>query len=153
VAPSSWRCPDNGGSVHFQNAGLLQRAYTALMVEAVRAPLKRWFTSILHGSVSQKTVISCFTLVGEEKCEQVVHEEDFRTLRNTSILMAMIIYSSNNNNNPWRYRLWRTLAGWAAAVGSLSRLHQTVLGWRGQHIESHSCIFSFPNRTVTSLFK
>jgi hypothetical protein len=23
----------------------------------------------------------------------------------------------------------------------------------GQHIESHSCIFSFPNRTVTSLFK
>jgi hypothetical protein len=24
---------------------------------------------------------------------------------------------------------------------------------RGQHIESHSCIFSFPNRTVTSLFK
>jgi hypothetical protein len=22
-----------------------------------------------------------------------------------------------------------------------------------QHIESHSCIFSFPNRTVTSLFK
>jgi hypothetical protein len=28
---------------------------------------------------------------------------------------------------PWRYRLWRTLAGWAAAAGSLSRLHQTVL--------------------------
>jgi hypothetical protein len=23
----------------------------------------------------------------------------------------------------------------------------------GQHIESHSCIFSFPNQTVTSLFK
>jgi hypothetical protein len=23
----------------------------------------------------------------------------------------------------------------------------------GQHIESHGCIFSFPNRTVTSLFK
>jgi hypothetical protein len=23
----------------------------------------------------------------------------------------------------------------------------------GQHIESHTCIFSFPNRTVTSLFK
>jgi hypothetical protein len=23
----------------------------------------------------------------------------------------------------------------------------------GQHIESHSCIFSFPNRAVTSLFK
>jgi hypothetical protein len=23
----------------------------------------------------------------------------------------------------------------------------------GQHIESNSCIFSFPNRTVTSLFK
>jgi hypothetical protein len=23
----------------------------------------------------------------------------------------------------------------------------------GQHIESHSCIFSFPNLTVTSLFK
>jgi hypothetical protein len=23
----------------------------------------------------------------------------------------------------------------------------------GQYIESHSCIFSFPNRTVTSLFK
>jgi hypothetical protein len=23
----------------------------------------------------------------------------------------------------------------------------------GQHIESHSCIFSFPNRTVTSLFE
>jgi hypothetical protein len=23
----------------------------------------------------------------------------------------------------------------------------------GQHIESHSCIFSFPNWTVTSLFK
>jgi hypothetical protein len=23
----------------------------------------------------------------------------------------------------------------------------------GQHIESHSCIFSLPNRTVTSLFK
>jgi hypothetical protein len=23
----------------------------------------------------------------------------------------------------------------------------------GQHIKSHSCIFSFPNRTVTSLFK
>jgi hypothetical protein len=23
----------------------------------------------------------------------------------------------------------------------------------GQHIESYSCIFSFPNRTVTSLFK
>jgi hypothetical protein len=23
----------------------------------------------------------------------------------------------------------------------------------GQHIESHSCIFSFPNRTVTSIFK
>jgi hypothetical protein len=29
---------------------------------------------------------------------------------------------------PWRYRLWRTLARWAAAAGSLSRLHQTVLG-------------------------
>jgi hypothetical protein len=28
----------------------------------------------------------------------------------------------------WRYRLWRTLAGWAAAAGSLSRLNQTVLG-------------------------
>jgi hypothetical protein len=27
-------------------------------------------------------------------------------------------------------------------------------GWTcGQHIESHSCIFSFPNRTVTALFK
>jgi hypothetical protein len=23
----------------------------------------------------------------------------------------------------------------------------------GQHIESHSCIFNYPNRTVTSLFK
>jgi hypothetical protein len=23
----------------------------------------------------------------------------------------------------------------------------------GQHIESHSCMFSFPNRTVTSLLK
>jgi hypothetical protein len=23
----------------------------------------------------------------------------------------------------------------------------------GQYVESHSCIFSFPNRTVTSLFK
>jgi hypothetical protein len=38
-------------------------------------------------------------------------------------------YNNNNNNNPWHYRLWRTLAGWAAAAGSLSRLHQTVLGW------------------------
>jgi hypothetical protein len=30
---------------------------------------------------------------------------------------------------PWRYRLWRNLAGWAAAAGSLSGLRQTVLGW------------------------
>jgi hypothetical protein len=57
-----------------------------------------------------------------------------------------------SDQDPWRSdEPW---TGWAAAAGSLSRLHQTVLGLTcGQHIESHSCIFSFPNRTVTSLFK
>jgi hypothetical protein len=32
-------------------------------------------------------------------------------------------------------QLWRALAGWAAAASSLSRLHQTVLGW---HVVSTS---------------
>jgi hypothetical protein len=32
-------------------------------------------------------------------------------------------------------QLWQTLAGWAAAAGSLFRLHQTVLGW---HVVSSS---------------
>jgi hypothetical protein len=42
--------------------------------------------------------------------------------------------------------VWRTLAGWAAATGSLSRPPDGTGLTCGQHIESHSCIFSFPNR-------
>jgi hypothetical protein len=53
--------------------------------------------------------------------------------------------------NPWRYRLWRTCAGWAATAGSLSRLHQTVLGWHVVSTSNPTAAFS--NRTVTSLFK
>jgi hypothetical protein len=45
-------------------------------------------------------------------------------------------------NNPWRYRLWRTLAGWAAADGSLSRLHQTVLGWHVVSTSNPTAAFS-----------
>jgi hypothetical protein len=42
----------------------------------------------------------------------------------------------------WRYRLWRTFAGWAAAAGSLSRLHQTVLGWHVVSISNPTPAFS-----------
>jgi hypothetical protein len=44
--------------------------------------------------------------------------------------------------NPWRYRLWRTLAGWAAAAGSFSRLHQTVLGWHMVSTSNPTAAFS-----------
>jgi hypothetical protein len=39
-------------------------------------------------------------------------------------------------------QLWRTLAGWAAAVGSLSRLHQTVLGWHVVSTSNPTAAFS-----------
>jgi hypothetical protein len=41
--------------------------------------------------------------------------------------------------SPWRYRLWRTLA---AAAGSLSRLHQTVLGWHVISTSNPTAAFS-----------
>jgi outer membrane PBP1 activator LpoA protein len=40
-------------------------------------------------------------------------------------------------------QLWRTLvAGWAAAAGSLSRLHQTVLGWHVVSTSNPTAAFS-----------
>jgi hypothetical protein len=39
-------------------------------------------------------------------------------------------------------QLWRTLAGWAAAAGSLSRLHQTVLGWHVVNTSNPTAAFS-----------
>jgi hypothetical protein len=44
--------------------------------------------------------------------------------------------------NPWRYRLWRNLAGWAAAAGSLSRLYQTVLCWHVVSTSNPTAAFS-----------
>jgi hypothetical protein len=61
----------------------------------------------------------------------------YYVILNTSL--ADTIY---NNNNPWRYRLWRTLAGWAAAADSLSRLHQTVLGWHVVSTSNPTAAFS-----------
>jgi hypothetical protein len=48
---------------------------------------------------------------------------------------------------PWRYRLWRTLGRlssrrWLSFPTAPDGTGLTC----GQHIESHSCIFSFPNR-------
>jgi hypothetical protein len=43
---------------------------------------------------------------------------------------------------PWHYRLWRTLSGWAAAAGSLSRLQQTVLGWHVVSTSNPTAAFS-----------
>jgi hypothetical protein len=56
--------------------------------------------------------------------------------------------------NPWRYRLWLTLCclssrRWQSFPTAPDGTGLTC----GQHIESHSCISSFPDRTVTSLFK
>jgi hypothetical protein len=39
-------------------------------------------------------------------------------------------------------QLWRTLAGWAAAAGSRSRLHQTVLGWHVVSTSNPTAAFS-----------
>jgi hypothetical protein len=39
-------------------------------------------------------------------------------------------------------QLWQTLAGWAAAAGSLSRLHQTVLGWHVVSTSNPTAAFS-----------
>jgi hypothetical protein len=50
--------------------------------------------------------------------------------------------ATNHPLNPWRYRLWRTLAGWAAAAGSLSRLHQTMLGWHVVSTSNPTAAFS-----------
>jgi hypothetical protein len=52
------------------------------------------------------------------------------------------INNNNNNNNPWRYSSDETLAGWAAAAGSLSRLHQTVLGWHVVSTSNPTAAFS-----------
>jgi hypothetical protein len=51
-------------------------------------------------------------------------------------------YFISGSLNPWRNRLWRTLAGWAAAAGSLSRLHQTVLGWHVVSTSNPTAAFS-----------
>jgi hypothetical protein len=57
-------------------------------------------------------------------------------------------------NNPWRYS---SDEPWPAEQPPLAVFFPTApdgIGLTcGQHIESHSYIFSFPNRTVTSLFK
>jgi hypothetical protein len=70
------------------------------------------------------------------------------------LMRWMSPFVSNAKHNSWRYSSDEPWAGWAAAAGSLSRLHQTVLDW---HVVSTSnptaAFFSFPNRTVTSLFK
>jgi hypothetical protein len=39
-------------------------------------------------------------------------------------------------------QLWRTLAGWAAAAGSLSRLYRTVLGWHVVNTSNPTVAFS-----------
>jgi hypothetical protein len=59
-----------------------------------------------------------------------------------------------NKLNPWRYRLWRTLGRLSSCrLQSFPTAPDGTGLTCGHHIESHSCIFSFPNRTVTSLFK
>jgi hypothetical protein len=63
------------------------------------------------------------------------------------------IIKKNNNNNPWRYS---SDEPWPAEQPPLASFPTAPDGTGltcGQHIESHSCIFSFLKRTVTSLFK
>jgi hypothetical protein len=84
----------------------------------------------------------------------VIHLSSFH-----STLCSLSYWKRNNNNN----NIIIIIRG-ATALTNLGRLSSRR--WQsfptvpdgtgltcGQHIESHSCIFSFPNRTVTSLFK
>jgi hypothetical protein len=50
-----------------------------------------------------------------------------------------------HNNNPWRYSPDEPWAGWAAAAGSLSRLHQTVLGWHVVSTSNPTAALPFQN--------
>jgi hypothetical protein len=65
-----------------------------------------------------------------------------------------IVLISIKNNKSVALQLWRTLGRLSSRRWQSFRTAPDGTGLTcGQHIESHSCIFSFPNRTVTSLFK
>jgi hypothetical protein len=55
---------------------------------------------------------------------------------------SVTLWSVNNNNNPWRYSSDEPWAGWAAAAGSLFRLHQMVLGWHVVSTSNPTATFS-----------
>jgi hypothetical protein len=92
--------------------------------------------------------VALYSLVetdGRFRSAYCLHHQGDRLLKRRSTYMILFY--------PWRYS---SEEPWPAEQPPLAVFpdctRRTGLTC-GQHIESHSCIFSFPNRTVTSLWR
>jgi hypothetical protein len=92
----------------------------------------RWFTSIFKNSYLQYST-------------RILHTHRFASVVIIIIIIIIIIRGATALTNLGRLssRRWQSFPTAPDGTGLTC----------GQNIESHSCIFSFPNRTVTSLFK
>jgi hypothetical protein len=121
---------------------------------------RRWSFWIFYGEINCQLCMkqtqlfgngyNHFTALTKRKFEKwgQLKREPYRTLKTIEYRHSLgygdlsYAHSTLKKINPWRYRLWRTLVGWAAAADSLSRLHQTVLSWHVVSTSNPTAAFS-----------